>query len=549
MRYKRFTMLSASLALLVIAANAIAADVDQLITDAASADKKVRTAAIVKLGEAGSAEAVPVLTKALASDDAETRAYAAYALGKIGSKADAVVDGLIKNVFDADQLVRRASLKALLEIDPPKEKVRPVALKILEEGDPTVVMPAILTLAEQGASIVPRMCEALEDDQACFWACIVLAEIGPAAKDAVPHLKEVLGHDKPEARLQAVAALGEIGAASKPLTADIVALLENDPEVGVRYTAAFALGKIGVDDVAVAALKKAAGKDDPFLKLIAVWALARNNPTDKALVQSAVDEIVAAFKSDDADLRRAAAKAAVDFDVSPDVVAPMLIDALEDDDQTVVKNAVESLAELGPEALKHVDKLFAREELRFYPIALITRLGPEASGAVPEIIKQLDNAVVSEEDAMFLRELQFAVAAIGPGAKDAVRALSENLESRNHEVVASAAYALGKIGPAARGAVPAMRKQLNHPEMIVQLATVRALIEILPDPRPMAAIALPRLAKGLKHENEYVRAECATAFGEIGAPARGALSELKKLLDDESEIVRQAAADAIKKIQ
>jgi HEAT repeat protein len=440
-------------------------------------------------------------------------------------------------------------LKALREIDPPQEKSLPVVLKILEEGDPAVVMAAMLTLAEEGETVVPRLCKALENEQACYWACIVLAEIGPEAKGAVPQLKAVLKHEQPETRLQAVAALGEIGPAAKPLTADIVALLENDPFGGVRYAAAFALGKIGTDAGATAALNKAVDKGDAFLKLLSAWALARNNPDDKASVKRAVDLIVQAFKSDDAGLRRAAAKAAVDFDVSLDVVAPMLIDALGDEDQTVVKNAIESLAELGPKALKHIDKLFERDELRFYPIALITRLGPEATDAVPALIEVLGIQHATDEDAMFLREIQFAVAAIGPGAKGAVRALADNLDSRNHEVVASASYALGKIGPAARAAVPALRRNLRHEKLIVKLATVRALLEILPDQRQVGPSAIPLLAQGLEHENEYVRAECATALGEIGSPARKALAALKGLLEDESEIVRKAAAEAIEKIE
>ena len=62
-------------------------------------------------------------------------------------------------------------------------------------------------------------------------------------------------------------------------------------------------------------------------------------------------------------------------------------------------------------------------------------------------------------------------------------------------------------------------------------------------------VAVPLLIQGLdKDQNDLVRAECATALGELGSVGKGALPQLKALLGDESEIVRQAAADAVKKL-
>ena len=59
-------------------------------------------------------------------EDARVRAYAAYALGQIGKASMPAVDTLIKNAFDQNELVRRASLRALRKIDPPQEKTMPL---------------------------------------------------------------------------------------------------------------------------------------------------------------------------------------------------------------------------------------------------------------------------------------------------------------------------------------------------------------------------------------------------------------------------------------
>ena len=174
-------------------------------------------------------------------------------------------------------------------------------------------MPALQALAERGAAAVPRLRKALKHDRAAYWACLVLAEIGPAAKDAVPDIQPLLQHKEPEVRLQALVTLGEIGPAGKPLIADIVDRLKNDEITGVRYTAAFALGRIGLNPEATAALEAAAKHDDAILRLLAAWALARHNPNDRALVQRAIDMVVGAFKSDDVHLRRVAAKVVTRF--------------------------------------------------------------------------------------------------------------------------------------------------------------------------------------------------------------------------------------------
>ena len=191
-------------------------------------EDEVRQRAARELGSIGpaAAAAVPGLIEKLNDENSEVRGYAAYALGRIGDGSDAVIEGLSRLAFDRAAVVRRAALRALQRLNPPQEKVTPLVLKILEQGDATIIAPALETLAEQGEAALPRLCQALQHDQACYWACLALAELGPKAGAAVPHLKPVLRHQDPEVRMQALAALGEIGPAAQPLIPDVIAALQ-----------------------------------------------------------------------------------------------------------------------------------------------------------------------------------------------------------------------------------------------------------------------------------------------------------------------------------
>ena len=109
------------------------AAVPKLVELLQSDDKEVAWHAARTLGALGpdASPAVAALTKALSHGDAQVRAYAAFALGRIGKEALPAVKRLVERAFEDEELVRRASLRALLLLDPPREQVRPLVLKML----------------------------------------------------------------------------------------------------------------------------------------------------------------------------------------------------------------------------------------------------------------------------------------------------------------------------------------------------------------------------------------------------------------------------------
>src|SRR5262249_8997362 len=159
--------------------------------------------------------------------------------------------------------------------------------------------------------------EALKTRQSRYWACLALSEMGPQAKAAVPELTALLKDDEPEMRMEAVMALGEIGPDAKDAVPTLIAMLTDAPPA-MRYASAFALGKIGAD-AALPALEGAEQQADPFLRLVAAWAVARLKPDDEQAVTKALELIIAALKQDDAQVRRGAARALWELKAPPQV--------------------------------------------------------------------------------------------------------------------------------------------------------------------------------------------------------------------------------------
>jgi HEAT repeat protein len=143
------------------------------------------------------------------------RAGAAFALGHIASGAAdtggsraAVIAALAKVVHDdRDVTVRTWAIDALRRFGPDARDAIP-ALKARVKGRTPESELAVETLARIGPAAVPALCEAMKEAEGTFRSEIIghLYEMGPAAKEAVPSLREMLKADSPRDRTAAVAA-------------------------------------------------------------------------------------------------------------------------------------------------------------------------------------------------------------------------------------------------------------------------------------------------------------------------------------------------------
>ncbi len=273
-------------------------------------------------------------------------------------------------------------------------------------------------------------------------AAVTLGQIGPAAKDAVPHLVELLKDPDADVRWAAAGALGMIGAAAKDAVPHLVELLK-DSNTDVHRAAADALRGIGAEKDAVPHLVELL--KDPkllwYVRRAAADALGQIGPEAKA----AVPHLVELLKDSDTDVRRAAAGALGQIGPAAKDAVPHLVDLLKDPVEDVRRAAAYALGQIGA----------------------------EAKAAVPHLVELL-----KDPNCNVRRAAAYALGQIGAEAKDAVPHLIDLLKDSDTDVRRAAAGALGQIGPAAKAAVPHLIARLKDPDGDVGRAAADALKEI-----------------------------------------------------------------------
>lgn len=206
-------------------------------------------------------------------------------------------------------------------------------------------------------------------------------------------------------------------------------------------------------------------------------------------------------------------------------------------------------------------------------IRALGQYGSAAKGAVPGIVGKLGTMSVQHN-------AQEALVKIGPSS---VPALTAALASADNAVRWGAAGALRMLGPTANAAVPALTnalaRALADDDHTVQCEVARALGAMRGD----AAGALPMLREMMLTEHDYAdsRVCAAGAVGciapddpdfmpvilaalqdklgvsyrmgdvicDLGPSAKPAIPYLVKVLEDKDPLVREAAAEALRKIQ
>ena len=505
---------------------------------------KVKT--LDELGARGE-KAVEVLKpiEALLKDkSAKVRADAAMALGSIGPAAQNSVTALAELLKDPDETVRRTALRAVRAIHPGPAVMIPICTKLLEDPDPAIRGRLLAAIAERGVEAVPALIQALSDDKAAFWALIVLRDIGPAAKDAIPAITEKLKDKNPGIRREAVLTLGVFGEAAAPAVPQVAALL-SDPHAATAAT--FVLGELGqIPKEAEATVRANAKSDDLMLSSTSLWALTRVHPEDKELRRETSEKLVERLKDKNEFVRVAAARALAALPPAPEIMAPIWEKAMKDADEMTMRNAMDALAALGPQAVPRLIAALKYEKFRVDVIYALGRIGPAAAPATEELAK-----LVQDKNSRVANEAIIALGNIGPGARDAVPALIKVLQQADDRDMnfAATAYALGKIGPAAVSADSALLKQLESKDDRVRVLSGWALAQIDPGSAEVASKAVPVLAAGLTLAEPADRVLSADALGGFGPLGKSAAEALKQAANDENKEVQEAAAKALKAVE
>lgn len=152
--------------------------------------------------------------------------------------------GLRYLVQTEDSLVRPDNLNRL-DTNPSLDRL----CRRLGEGTASERVAALWQIAErdvEASAAAAAVARCLNDRRpgVCAEAARTLAELGPAAVDAVPELVDMLGHSDEEVRTAAVYALGKLHSQPELVVTELAERL-SDP--GVLETAAWSLAQFGAD--------------------------------------------------------------------------------------------------------------------------------------------------------------------------------------------------------------------------------------------------------------------------------------------------------------
>lgn len=274
----------------------------------------------------------------------------------------------------------------------------------------------------------------------------------------------------------------------------------------VRMQAAAALGQIGAEArKAVPALTEALTDEDESIRQWAAHALGQIGPE----ARSAVPALTAALRDDNAFVRLKAAEAVWDLEHQDEPALPALAAALGHGNWLVVREAAFTLGKIGGRARAAVPAL----------VEAVKHPSGEVRKAAAEALKKIDPTalVAALADALQCSDkyvrmgAAFGLGEAGPAAGAALPALLGALRDESWLVCRAATVALGQVGAAARGAVPSLIAALKDEHELVRQAAAEALGHIGADARD----ALPALVEALKDKDDDVSREAAEALKKI----------------------------------
>jgi HEAT repeat protein len=278
-----------------------------------------------------------------------------------------------------------------------------------------------------------------KDIRARWYASYVLGQLGPKAAEAVAPLHKILEtrSENEYVRGNAAWALGRICRSPETEIPLLTETLQSQGHISVRRNSAEALGNYGeAAKAAVPRLVKALDDADLVTQVnaaVALWKIERHPKAVPALV-----EILRRGKSP-GPYQVAVALGRLGAD--PESVAPALVEALHHPDADVRRAAARSIGQIGRPAFAALKAQKAlddpSEEVRCLVVESLAWMGPEA-------VKPLI-AALSDKGSSVRRAAARALGELGPDAIAAENALVETVNDPKAEVRDAAAKALRQI--------------------------------------------------------------------------------------------------------
>lgn len=499
----------------------------------------------------------------------DLRLAAITALGNLGPKAHATIPAL-SAAAKQDPLakVRLRAAQALGQIGVGSKAAAAALIDVLKDVDAHTEMSVVAAdgLAKIGAAAVPLLIKRIPvaNDKR---AIEVLTRIGPAAKDALPHLLPLAGEDSPiiinairsiapgdvGALLQAIresaddpeprkarAALVEILGQLQPMTTDAGPKLQqalNSRFKDLRTAAESALIRLGTEwalPVWVSFLKN--GDADRIRQ--AIEAITRLGPKAADAI-GALSVVLGDDRESERQLSACRALAAI----GPAAI-PALRSALKLPTWAVRELAAQSLGNLGAQAIPATDDLLALlkdpdDAVRFRAAEAVTKIDAEkARPAVPVLLAgdyMRDLARHEPVIEAMVRVGKHCVPDLLAVLRDQQAALDRNdLPAQRLGQYIAVLRALGRIRPTEPEVVAALVAATNNASTID--AALSALTGVADREHVPVWVGL------IKHENRRVRDHALAIIGQLGPNAREAIPALVAALDDPATHGQAAAA-------
>lgn len=408
------------------------------------------------------------------------------------------VEALIQATASEDATVRREAIATLVELKPGPAVTIPLFTKLLQDADPAVRLRVMNAIADAGPAAVPGLIEALKNDNAAFWACIVLRDIGPEATDAAPALADLVENGSGEIRREALLALSAMPAAAEKYLPIITKCLDDQH---LAIAAIYTLGRIGKLSPETAQRLQADARGEGLKSLVSLWALARSNPDNQALNQEAIKRLAAGLNSPYPMVRAMASHGLVSLNAPPELLKTALKNDLSMAKEPVVRNALNVLASMGPEGIELLTEALKHPGVQYDAIVIIGDMGPKgapATAALAELIAS-DNLRVANEAIVTLGK-------IGPAAKLAVPQLIKSLEAGQGSIVHNSALSLGRIGPDAQAATATLSKVMeSSQDPSLQMLCAWALVDIDGTTAATQQKVAPVIAAAAKSDNPVLQ--------------------------------------------
>lgn len=423
--------------------------------------------------------------KSAAPQDNPAQAKPAPAKDKPAAKPAAKVEEPLIHGKPADHWIK--ALKS------PDKEVRKKAARDLNPPD------------DEEAVLAPALTEALFDSEhvvreSAFQALSQMdADVIAALTKS---LQKSLGAKEAQTRQRAASCLGLLGEDARKAVPDLVKLMK-DPSEQVRIQASFALGHIG------------------------------------ASPDSAVPALVSCLIDASAEVRTTAAEALSHFGTSALPAIPDLTKALKDAKPGVRLEASSTLGRIAQSAVEEIRDLANQDHPDSNKLASVRKVSKQAITAL--------TAAFQVPDSMVRLRALVDMADLGDEAELAVPAVVVLLaKDPLAEVRGKAADTLGAIKPGAKEATDGLKAALQDSDVHVRIKAAQALGKV----KGHAGEAVPVLCNVLKDAASKAtqREDAARALGKLGTEASAAVPELEKALKDKSESVRDAAGEALKKI-